>query len=88
MEEVQVHIEWDTKEEEQHVEPLVQPMGEAQVYVVLVMEVVMVMMEAEWKIDLLKLDGQQTAVEDVQEDKDIVPIYIYIINRSDIIWNN
>ena len=77
MEEVQVHIEWDTKEEEQHFKPLLQPMGEAQVYVVLVMEGVMVMMEAEWKIDLLKLDGQQTTVEDVQEDKDIVPIYLY-----------
>ena len=76
MEEVQVHIELalDTMEEEWHVEPLVQLMGGAQVYVVLVMEVVMAMMDAEQKIDLLKLEGQQTVVEDALEDKDIAPI--------------
>ena len=52
----QVHTEWalDTMEEEQHIEPLVQWTGEAQVYVVLVMEEAMVKMDAEQKIDLLK----------------------------------
>ena len=77
MEEEQVHVEWalDTMEEEQHVEPLVQSMEEAQVYVVLVMEEVMAMMDTEQKIDLLKVEGQQTVVEDVQKDKDILPLY-------------
>ena len=38
-----------------------------------VMVMVMVMMEAEQKFDLSKLEGQQAVVEDVQEDEDIVP---------------
>ena len=40
---------------------------------VLVMEEVMVRMEAE---HLLKSEGQQVVIEDVQEDKDIVPLYL------------
>ena len=60
-----MHIEWalDTMEEEQHIEPLIQSMKEAQVYVVLVMKKAMVMMDAEQKIDLLKLEGWQIVVE-------------------------
>ena len=43
---------------------------------VLVMEEVMVMMEGQQQKDLPKSEGQPTVVEDVQEDKDIVPLYL------------
>ena len=38
-----------------------------------------VVMEAEQWIDLVIVEEQHTAVEDGEEDKDIVPIYLFII---------
>ena len=44
---------------------------------VMVVVMVMVMMEAEQWIDLVMVEEQHTAVEDGEEDNDIVPLYLF-----------
>ena len=38
-----------------------------------------VVMEAEQQVDLLNGEGQPTVVEDLQEDNDTVPLYLFIL---------
>ena len=71
--------EEDELKEELHTGLLAQEMEGVQVSVVLVKEEVMVLMDAEYQIDLLNLAEQPIVVEDSLGDSDMivhVPLYI------------